>query len=118
MATTAARTPALELAQLARTTLEEKKARDIVMLDVRGISTITDYVLIATGASGPQLKAMSVAVGRALKGAGAPPYRTAGEADSGWVVVDCIDVVMHMFSPKAREYYAVETLWEQAPRLE
>ena len=109
--------PALELARLARVALEEKKGRNIVLLDVRDISNLTDYALIVTGSSGPQLKALAVGVQQALKKVGMQAYRHAGTSDSGWVVLDYVDVVIHMFSAEARIYYAVETLWEKAPRL-
>ncbi len=108
---------ATELAKLARKALEEKKGRDVVLLDVRKISTVTDYVLIVTGGSAPQLKAMAVAVQQELKKIGIHAYRRAGSPDSGWEVLDYFDLVIHMFSPQAREYYAVEELWEKAPRL-
>ncbi|MDA0577289.1 MAG: ribosome silencing factor [Verrucomicrobia bacterium] len=108
---------ATEMAKVAREALEEKRGRDIVLLDVRGISTITDYVLIATGSSGPQLKAMAVSVAQALKRSGVQAHRAAGTPESGWVVSDYFDLVIHIFSPEARAYYAVEALWEQAPRL-
>jgi len=109
--------PALDLARLARIALEEKKGRNIVLLDVREISNLTDYALIVSGSSGPQLKALAVGVQQALKKMGMQAYRHAGTPDSGWVVLDYVDVVIHMFSSEAREYYAVEALWDQAPRL-
>jgi ribosome-associated protein len=109
---------ALDDARVAREALEAKKGSDIVLLDVRGISSITDFVLIASGNSGPQLKAMTTAVQQALKAKGSPPYRRSGSSDSGWMVLDYFDLVIHMFSPEAREYYAVEELWEPAPRLD
>lgn len=73
--------------------------------------------MIATGASAPQLKAIATAVQRALKDAGMPPYRHSGTPESGWMVLDCVDLVIHIFSPEAREYYGVETLWAKASRL-
>ncbi|MCE9615439.1 MAG: ribosome silencing factor [Lentisphaerae bacterium] len=108
---------ALELARHAREALAEKKARDVVLLDVRKISTVTDYTIVATGGSAPQLKAMSVSIQQALKKENLQVYRTAGAPDSGWVVLDYVDVVIHLFSAQAREYYTIEELWADAPRL-
>lgn len=109
--------PALELVRIARGALLDKKGRDLVLLDLRGISTVSDYALIVTGGSAPQLKALAVGVQQALKQVGVAAYRRAGAPDSGWLVLDYVDVVIHIFGPQAREYYAVETLWAQAPRL-
>lgn len=88
-----------------------------MLLDVRKVTAVTDYAMIATGASAPQLKAMVFALQTALKEADMPPYRLSGTPESGWMVLDCIDLVIHVFSPEAREYYGVETLWAKATRL-
>jgi ribosome-associated protein len=105
------------LARLAATALDEKQARDVTLLDVHGLTTITDYMMLATGGSPPQLKAMGTAVQQALKKHAILAYRTAGAPDSGWLVLDFVDVVIHLFSPQARAYYAIETLWEKAKRV-
>ena len=97
--------------------LDEKQARDVVVLDVRKLTTLMDYVILATGGSAPQLKAMSVGVQQAQKQRGVMAYRSAGAPDSGWVVVDYVDVVVHLFSPQARAYYALDALWDKAPRV-
>lgn len=111
------RTIALETVRLAWDILESKKARDLVALDVRKDTAVTDYIVMASGASGPQLKAMAGALQQALKAAGLPPHRHSGEPDSGWIVLDCVDVVIHLFVPAVREYYALETLWTKAKPL-
>ena len=96
--------------------MEEKKGEDIALLDVREISTITDYVLLVSGGSPPHLKAMYNEAQVVLKGEGVQCYRRAGDPASGWMTLDYVDAVAHIFMPETREYYAIETLWEEAPR--
>ena len=84
--------------------LEDAKGADIKVYDVRGKSNLTDFFVVATGAAAPHLKALVKAIpGKA--------YREAGDPDSGWIVSDLIDVVVHVFSAEARAYYALEKLW-------
>jgi ribosome-associated protein len=75
-------------------------------------------MLVVSGTSPPHLKAMFEAVQHELKVRGAWCYRKAGAPESGWMVLDYVDVVIHIFSPAARRYYAVEELWARAPLLE
>lgn len=105
------------LACQARDALTDKLGKDIVVLDVREVTPVTDYVVIATGSSPPHLKALFAEVQQALKHDGSAVYRRAGSPESGWMVLDYIDCVIHIFSQEARSYYAVEALWEKAPRL-
>jgi ribosome-associated protein len=98
--------------------LEEQKGEDIRLFDVRAISEITDYVVIVTGNSPPHLKALSNEIQSSLKQQGVQSYRRAGEPEGGWVVVDYVDVIIHIFSPTARRYYAVEELWAKAPQVQ
>lgn len=83
--------------------LLDAKGEDIKVYDVRGKSGITDFFVVATGAAAPHLKALAKALPKA--------YRTAGDPDSGWIVSDFVDVVVHVFSAEARAYYALEKLW-------
>jgi ribosome-associated protein len=83
--------------------LSDAKGEDIKVYDVRGKSGITDFFVVATGAAAPHLKALAKALPKA--------YRTAGDPDSGWIVSDFVDVVVHVFSAEARAYYALEKLW-------
>lgn len=85
------------------TALNDAKAEDVKIYDVRGKSGITDFFVVATGAAAPHLKALVKALPKA--------YRTAGEPESGWIVADFVDVVVHVFSAEARAYYALEKLW-------
>jgi ribosome-associated protein len=84
--------------------LEDAKGADIKVYDVKGKSALTDYFIVATGAAAPHLKALAKALPKA--------YRTSGDPESGWIVSDYIDVVVHVFSAEARAYYALEKLWE------
>lgn len=92
------------LAKEFATALEKAKAQDVRVYDVRGKSGLTDFFVVATGTAAPHLKALAKALG--LK-----PYRVSGDPESGWIVSDYIDVVVHVFSPEARAYYALEKLW-------
>ncbi len=103
----------LEIALDAAKALEERLGRDIRVLDVRGISSITDYCVVASGTSSPHLKALTTEVQHAMKQHGYTARRS-GLPESGWVVVDCLDAVIHIFSPEARTYYAIENLWKGA----
>ena len=86
--------------------LEDAKGTDVKIWDVRGKSGLTDFFVVATGAAAPHLKALVKAIpGKA--------YRVAGDPESGWIVSDYIDVVVHVFSAEARAYYALEKLWEK-----
>ena len=106
-----------EQVELARTAIEDKKGEDIVILDVRGLSEITDFFVVVTGSSPPHLKAMAEEIRKAFKQAGMLLRRHAGQPEGGWVVMDCVDVIIHMFLADRRQYYALEALWAQAPRI-
>ena len=108
----------LELARKAKQAVLSKKGEDVVILDVRGLSTVTDYYLIATANSAPHIKALTTEIERVLEKEHARCYRLAGSPDSEWVVADYFDAVIHIFTPKTREYYALERLWSDAKRVE
>ena len=91
--------------------LEGRKAVDVRVYDVRGKSGLTDFFVVATGSAAPHLKALAAESQRAMREAGVRSYRTSGDPESGWIVVDYIDVVVHVFSAEARAYYALEKLW-------
>ena len=93
-----------KLAEQFKAALEAAKAVDVKVYDVRGISGFTDFFVVGTGQAAPHLKALV----KALK---EKPYRVSGDPESGWIVSDYFDVVVHVFSPEARAYYALEKLW-------
>lgn len=102
---------AAEQAQALAKALEDRKAVDVKVYDVRGKSALTDFFVVATGEAAPHLKALVAESQHAMKDAGVASFRTSGDPESGWIVVDYIDVVVHVFSAEARAYYALEKLW-------
>ena len=93
----------------------DKKAEDIVLLDLRNVALIADYFVICNGQSGRQLKAIADAVSKGIKDLGQLALSVEGASDSGWVLVDFGAVVVHIFSPELRQYYKLEELWHEAP---
>ena len=104
-------------AEQARDALINRKGIDPVLMDVRGVSGVTDYFVIAAGGSAPHLKALATEVARRWRAAGVARARTTGSVDSGWVVMDGLDVVVHLMTPDLRKRYALEDLWSDAPRI-
>ncbi len=92
----------------------DKQAGDVVLLDTRDICGFTDYFVIATSESDRQILAVHNEVEARLKQAGVRPLHTEGSAGSGWMVLDYGAVIIHIFSPEERAYYALEKLWETA----
>ena len=78
---------------------------------------MTDFYIVATGTSAPHLKALITESQRRMKELGVASFRTSGEPDSGWVVVDYVHAVVHVFSAEARAYYAIEKLWTTAKEV-
>ena len=107
----------LELVRIAKQAVEDKKGQDLAILDVRCLSNVTDYYLICSGSSAPHLKALAEMVELTLKKEGQRVYRKAGTPDSGWMAADYVDMVVHIFSTEARDYYSLEQLWNDAPRV-
>lgn len=106
------------IVRFATQALSDRKCEDMVLLDVRGLSNVTDYYIIVSGNSAPHLKAMFDEVQQALKKKRIMSYRKSGDPESGWLVLDYLDFVIHIFARETRDYYAIEKLWEQAPRLD
>lgn len=105
---------ALQLAQSAAKAIDDKKGSSIRIVDVRGISPLTDFVVIASASSAPHLKALQSNVAKQLREtAGSAAYRSSGDSESAWIVMDYFDVVVHLFLPEAREYYDIEALWDK-----
>jgi len=97
--------------------LDDKRAKDIVVLDLIAISATLDYFIVATGESVPQLKALQDGVKERLKDEGTFPKGIEGPSNR-WVLLDYGNVVVHLMSPEAREFYDLEGLWADAERLE
>jgi len=108
----------LERALIAARTADETRGRDIVVLDMRKLTPMFDYFVIASGTSRRQLHAMSEEIDHAFEeGLGDRRMGIEGYAESRWILLDYGDVVIHLFEPDTREYYAIEQLWGQAERV-
>lgn len=107
------------LARICAAAAADKKAEDIVVLDMRGISTFTDFFVICSGSSEPQLKAIAGAIrGDAWEKQNSKPNSEDGFPVSQWIVLDYSDVIVHLFHGEKRAFYGLEDLWSDAPRLE
>jgi ribosome-associated protein len=107
------------MARLLAEIADEKKADDVVALDVRELVGYTDFLVICTARNERQAKAIHEEVHLRLKrGHGLVPATVEGEAEASWVLMDYLDCVLHVFVPELRERYRLEVLWGEAPRLE
>jgi ribosome-associated protein len=107
-----------ELARLCVRLAEDKKAEDIVVLDLRGISSFTDFFVICSGTSEPHLKGINSGIREGIREhAQISPLASEGSVASQWLVMDYSGVLVHIFLQKKREFYALESLWSDAPRL-
>lgn len=104
----------LDLAHEIVDTLEQKKGDNILLLDLRGVCSFSDYFVICSGASERTLRALSEEVQKRLKGAQARQAMSVeGEPEAGWILLDYGDVIVHLFSPYVRAYYKLEELWHE-----
>jgi ribosome-associated protein len=99
------------LLKLAQESLEDLKARDVQVLDVRGLTSVTDYLLIVSGTSDRHVRSMADSVAQAAKAAGQTPLGVEGLDAGEWVLVDLVDVVVHVMQPRVRDFYKLEDLW-------
>jgi ribosome-associated protein len=106
------------LAQKAAGLLADKKGEELVTIDVSEVSSLSDYVILVSGSSPPHLKAMFNDLQHELKQEGVHAFRKSGTPESGWMILDYVDLVIHIFLHETRHYYALEDLWPEAPRLE
>jgi ribosome-associated protein len=105
---------ALGLAHIALDSVDSKKASQIVLLDVQTVSMFTDYFLLCNGESERQIKAIAEGVEEALAKAGTKRRSREGTAESGWILLDYGDLMVHIFAPEQRDYYQLEELWKDA----
>jgi ribosome-associated protein len=107
-----------KLASLCRTLADNKKAEDIVILDVRELSSVTDYFVLASGNSEPHLRAIVDEIIEKLRDEfGLRPRAVDGTFQAAWVVLDYFDVIVHVMREDVRQRYDLETLWGDAPRV-
>jgi ribosome-associated protein len=109
------RPPAVpELVRLCCRALADKKAEDIRVLDVSAESSLTDYLVFASGSSQPHLRALRAALDEAIKASGTRLVGVDASEESGWTVIDAFDVMIHLFTPAQREHFGLENLWKDA----
>jgi ribosome-associated protein len=93
----------------------DRKALDIVQLDLRGMIGYADYFVICSGRTDRQTRAIHDAIHEGMKARGILPRRVEGVSEAKWILMDYLDVVVHVFTPDTREYYRLEQLWGEAP---
>ena len=106
------------LRNLVTTALQDMKGVDIRVLDVRGLTALTDFMVIASGTSDRHVKSLARHVQDEARRAGVKPMGVEGEAEGEWVLVDLRDVVVHVMRPQVRDFYNLEKLWSVAPEAE
>lgn len=104
-----------QLCELAVAALEDSKGENIEVLDLTDRSTFADYMIVASGNSSRQVKAMADRLVQRAKGAGCPPLGVEGDREAEWVLVDLADVVVHLMLPQTRAFYNLEKLWSAPP---
>jgi len=110
----AARRFAIDAARI----MQENQCEDILVLDLRGISPVCDFFVIGTGTSDRQMRAVADHIEDLGRAQGEKPYGVAGYEEGIWIIVDYVDVVIHLFDPDRRSYYDLESLWGDSPRVD
>jgi len=106
-------TLAVECARL----MADLKSEDVVVLNVRGLSEVTQYIVVANGTSDRQMYAVSEHVMELGRENGHPVFRSAQERSSNWIVIDFVEVIVHLFEPNTRAFYDLESLWIDGKRV-
>ncbi len=104
-----------QLSDLIIDALDDIKGRDIVRLDVRDMTTVTDYMIVASGTSNRHVKALVDNVMEKARQSGVRPIGVEGEAGGEWILLDLQDALVHVMLPKVREFYNLEKLWSMTP---
>jgi ribosome-associated protein len=107
----------IDALKIAINAAEDKKASDLVALDISGIASFTDYFLFCTGDSSRQMQAIADEVEQKLKKFGIRPSHVEGYQNAEWILLDYVDLVIHIFSKSARAYYDLERLWRDGKKL-
>ncbi|MGN0075348.1 MAG: ribosome silencing factor [Parafannyhessea sp.] len=109
----------LDMAKVAAAVADAKKAQDIVLLDLRDLTDVCDYFLICTALNNPQMDSVVEEIKkRVLEECGTKPLSIEGRGGSGWLLMDYGSLVCHVFKPETRDFYRLENLWGDAPRVE
>jgi ribosome-associated protein len=107
---------AADLVDVVRASLSDLKGQDLSVLDVRELTSITDYMVIVSGTSDRHVKSLAEHVTERAKAAGVSPLGMEGAGSGGWILVDLFDVVVHVMRPSVRDFYALERLWDPGQR--
>ena len=105
------------LVRIAMRAAQEKKAQDITALDVRGLSSITDYMIVCTGSSDTNVRAIAESVREKLAAKGERPLSAEGLQEGTWILLDYVDFVVHVFHAEKRLFFGIEELWADAKRI-
>jgi ribosome-associated protein len=108
--------PAPELAGRLGRLAADRRAQDVMILDLRGLSGACDFFVLATGLSEPHLSGLADHLEDSLSAEGIRPWHVEGRRSRKWILLDFVDVVVHLFQAETREYYRLENLWSEAPR--
>ncbi len=115
--TTSSTTNALAFAQRAAQVALDNKGQDVVLLDLRGVTDMTDFFLIASGTSDTHVRALGEHIMAELKKEGFPVHHVEGLEKGRWVLLDFVDFVVHLFHPTLRNFYQLERLWADAQEV-
>lgn len=107
----------LDLTRQISEIMDSKKAQDLTVLSVKGLSPIADYFIIATGTSSTHINALADYVEKGMRDVGVMLRHKEGKLQGGWLLLDFRDIVVHIFSSDLREYYSLERIWSDAPRI-
>lgn len=108
----------LEILKNVQNTLNQRFAEDIKIFDTRNLSSLSDYVVIATGKNSPQIKALADSVEETLEKCGYTLKQREGSTSSTWILLDFINIIVHIFNPEDRTYYDLDKFWTDAPTLD
>lgn len=106
-----------EMTKLAIAALEDKKANDVRVIDIAGVSVIADYFVIASGSNTNQVQAMADSVREALGRAGHEPRQVDGYGSANWILMDYNDIIVHIFSDESRTFYDLERIWRDGKEV-
>ncbi len=105
---------AIEAARIA----QDHNAEDVTLMDLRGLSPVADFFLVCSGTSDRQMQTVCDMIKDYGRKVGDPVYRVSGYSTANWILLDFVDLVIHIFKPEYREYYDLELLWGDAPRID
>ena len=108
----------LELAKESAKILDNKKAIDTKVIEIGEISSLADYFVVATGTSSTHVKSLADELEYQLKGMGVTPHNVEGHRSNSWILLDYGDVIIHVFSKEAREFYDLDRLWKDGKEIE